>query len=162
MGADQPRRHFFTRWGGGDHGRDVVVVAVGFIDEALAVAQHTDDARFAALDDVREVSRAAVAVRHLRNRCPGDGGRHVAIDPGTGTFAQAQAIAANAEGRQGQMLMPGRCAGEQGLAAVDVIGETTRGEHHGLACMDAHRAFGGVDHRASYLVILAQQSAHGR
>ncbi|MOA12884.1 hypothetical protein D3C78_1329090 [compost metagenome] len=101
-------------------------------------------------------------MRHLRNRRPGDSGRHVAVDPGTDTFAQAQAIAANAEGRQGQMLMPGRCAGEQCLSTLDVIGEATRREHHGLACMDAHRAFGGVDHRASYLVILAQQSAHGR
>ncbi|MNH19343.1 hypothetical protein D3C79_790730 [compost metagenome] len=48
----------------GDHGADVVVVAIGFVDEAFAVGQYADDAGFAALDDVREMADCAVLVRH--------------------------------------------------------------------------------------------------
>ncbi|MNL04217.1 hypothetical protein D3C87_1247820 [compost metagenome] len=157
MVADQPGGDLLTLRGGGDHGCHVVVVTVGFVDEALAVAQDADDSGLAALDDVREMADAAVAVRHLRNRCPGHGGGHVDIHFGANAFAQSQAIAGHAERRQGQVLMPGRRARKQRFAPFDVIGKTAGCEHHAPACMDAHRAVGGADDRPLHLIVLAQQ-----
>ncbi|MNL25107.1 hypothetical protein D3C87_1465770 [compost metagenome] len=162
MTANQPGSDVFTRRGGGNHGRHVIVVAVGFVDEALTVAQHADDPGLAAFDDVREMADAAVAVRHLRNRRPGDGGQHVCIHLGADAFTQSQAITGHAEWRQGQMLMPGRRTLEQRFAPFDVVGETTGREHYGLACMDAHRAFGGADHGAANLFVFAQQFRNRR
>src|SRR5436305_12179672 len=50
MVADQPRRYLLAAWHRGHHGRCVIVVAIGFIDEALAIAQHTDYAWLATVD----------------------------------------------------------------------------------------------------------------
>ncbi|MNL09708.1 hypothetical protein D3C87_1304790 [compost metagenome] len=54
------------------------------------------------------------------------------------------------------MFMTCGCAREQGLAPLDVIGETTGGEHHCLARMDADLALGGIDHRAPDVIALLQ------
>ncbi|MNN21050.1 hypothetical protein D3C81_1343570 [compost metagenome] len=62
--ADQPGADLFALRHRLDHRRNIVVVTVGLVDEALAVGQHADDSRLAALDDVREMADAAVAVRH--------------------------------------------------------------------------------------------------
>ena len=43
MAADQPGGHLFTRRRS-DHGTDIVIVTAGFVDEALAVRQYTDNA----------------------------------------------------------------------------------------------------------------------
>ncbi|MNE75960.1 hypothetical protein D3C80_1721650 [compost metagenome] len=81
--TDQPGASLLVLRYGVEHGGDIVVVAVRLVDEALAVGQHTDDARLAAFDDVREVADAAITVRYLGHRGPGDrrlqvGGYHAA------------------------------------------------------------------------------------
>lgn len=68
--ADQPGRNFFTFRRRGHHRGGVIVVAVGFVDEALASGQHANQAGFGAVDDVGEMPRAAVRVRDQRNRGP--------------------------------------------------------------------------------------------
>ncbi|MNN18685.1 hypothetical protein D3C81_1319020 [compost metagenome] len=132
MVADQPRAHLFILRHRRDHGRHIVVVAMRFVDETLAVGQYTDNARFAAFDDVREVPDAAIAVRHLRNRRPGHRRLQVGGDHAAGRLAQAQAIARTALWGQGQVVVAAGIAWEQLPAPGVVVGETTRREHHGF------------------------------
>ncbi|MNP13472.1 hypothetical protein D3C76_1057540 [compost metagenome] len=98
MTANQPGGNLFAGRGG-DHGGDVIVITIGFVDEALAVGQHADDARFAALDDVREVAMAAVLVGHFGDGGPGHRRGKIGSHHASGAFTQAQAIAAGTQGR---------------------------------------------------------------
>ena len=58
MVADEPRRDFLTLRHCRHHGGRVVVVAIGFVDEALAAGQHADHTGLGPVDDVREVANA--------------------------------------------------------------------------------------------------------
>jgi hypothetical protein len=62
--ADQPGLNRLVSRSSGQHGAGELVVAVGLVDEPLAVGQHGDQAGFAAVDDVRVGADPAVAVGH--------------------------------------------------------------------------------------------------
>ena len=58
--------------------------------------------------------------------------------------------------------MTGGRARKQRLAPLDVVGKTTRREHHGFACMNATRAFVGADHGPRDAGAVTQQCRHRR
>ncbi|MNE19627.1 hypothetical protein D3C80_1127150 [compost metagenome] len=158
MAADQPRLDLVPGRLG-DHGADVVVVAVGFVDEALAVGEHADDAGLGPIDDVWEMPNAAVRVRHPRHRRPSHRAVQVIGNLAANAFAQAQAVTVSAQRRQGQVLVAGGCSREQRLAPFDVIGKAAGGQYHGLAGMDADRPAGGFNNGTAYPALILDQLA---
>ncbi|MNN29536.1 hypothetical protein D3C81_1431440 [compost metagenome] len=113
-----------------------VMVAIGFVDEASAIAAHSNEAGFGAVDQVREMAEGTIFAWYPRNRCPGTGLRQLGTYQATGLFTQAQAVAAVFFGRG--RVMPGaiRRMRHQLSDALAVVREAATGQHHTPACVN--------------------------
>lgn len=159
--ADQPGGWGFSRAGGVEQGAHVVVVGVGFVDEAAAILAHGDEAGFGAFHQVWEAAEAAVFAWDPGHRCPCGGVGQVGCYARADAFAQAQAIAGIAFGRCAQVFGAVGGMGEQAGDALLIVGEAATREDHAAPGVDLGQATGRFDARAGHPRTVAQQFPHG-
>ena len=148
-----------------EQGAHEAVVVAGLVDEAPSVARHRDQARLAALDEVRERLGAAVCKRHQRHRRPGTVVGQCAIDLRARGLAHAQAVAAVGQRRGRPMLAAARRMREQRRLARIVVREAAAGQHDAAAGADlallASLTMGQAHARAGDAAALAQKPDYG-
>ncbi len=124
-----------------------VVIGIRLVDEATARRRDGNDARFGAVDEVREEPDRAVAARHPRDGCPGGGIGIVGDNGGADTLGQPQTVpsVAGGAGGGGIVLLAGRRMRIERLAAFGVAREAAARQHDAAAGMDLDRTV-RVDH----------------
>ncbi len=81
-----------------EHGTHIVVVGIGFVNEAPAILTHGNEPGFCALHQMGKATESAIGARYPRHRGPRGGMGHVLCNTRADTFTQAQAIAGIAFG----------------------------------------------------------------
>ncbi len=130
-----------------------IMVRVRFVHETLAVRQNRDEARFGAVDEMREYAPAAALARHARHRHPRRRIRIAELERRPDLFAHAQRVAGVAERRGRKMAFTVRIVREQRSAPLLVLWKAPHREHHTSLGLDQQfaitRLHDGPAHRAA-------------